>query len=273
MKKNHKKIGVGLRNPHLFFFANGDYDVPLLEIHSENFFNPHGREFALLEQVAEKYPLSFHGVGLSLGSFNGLNQNHLKKLSELNQHFKPKFFSEHISWSEHEQSFYNDLMPIPYNKQSLEVICRNISTFQDFLGREILVENPSNYISFKDSIYHEAEFLNLICERTKCKLLIDVNNIYVSSHNLALDSLKYLEILDHNNIAELHIAGPEEVEVKQEKILLDSHSSYPKAQAISLLKKILTKIDVPVIFEWDTNIPELSDFISYKERIEAEINA
>jgi uncharacterized protein len=266
------QIGVGLRNPHLFYFSENKHSLPLLEIHSENFFNPYGREHHLLEKVGEHYPLSFHGVGLSLGSINGLNQNHLAKLKELNDHFKPALLSEHISWSEHKDTFYNDLISLPYNEESLDIICRNIDKFQTHLNRQILIENPSSYLSFKDSTYHEADFLNMICKKTNCGLLLDVNNIFVSAHNLGFNSKDYLTMIEAKYIAELHIAGPEEMLLDGETILIDSHSTYPTKETLALLKIITKLTDAPIILEWDRDLPEAAKLIEYAQQINQDLN-
>lgn len=162
---------------------------------------------------------------------------------------------------------------MPYNDESLQTVCRNINQLQDCIGRQVLVENPSSYISFKESTYAEADFLNKICKTTNCGLLLDINNIYVSSHNLKLDSAEYIATIATEYIGEIHIAGPEEIALTNESILIDSHSSYPTPEALKLLKRITQKTNAPIILEWDRDIPEVQILLQHANQINEEINA
>lgn len=269
MSYSLSRVGLGLRHPHLEYFANEKVILPLLEIHAENFFQKESKEHVLLDKIKQHHPISIHAVGLSLGSTSKPSIKHMRELRRLNQDLKPVLFSEHLSWGKHGKQHFNDLIALPYTKESLELVSRNVDIFQNFLGRQILIENPSSYISFKESTISEVDFLNLLCKKTGCKILLDVNNIFVSAHNINFSTQDYLGLLHYDYISEIHIAGPEEITLKnQETVLIDSHSTYPKHDALMLLKQISRKTKAPIILEWDQDIPEAEELLRHATNIE-----
>src|SRR6266436_6402651 len=198
--------GIGLRAPHVDEILTTCPAIPWLEIHPENYLGggPAGRA---LEQIRRDYPLSFHAVGLSLGSVDGVDPRHLKRLQVLAERIEPALVSEHLSWSTAGSVYLNHLLPLPYTEESLAVVCRNVDQVQAALGRRILVENPSLYLRFRYSPIPEPEFLNELSRRTGCGLLCDVNNIHVTAHNLELDAVAYLKTLQPALVGEIHLAG------------------------------------------------------------------
>ena len=259
MNEKLEGVGLGLRSKHYQHVLKNKPKVNWFEVHSENFFAEGGLSMHILEEVAKQYPLSFHGVGLSLGSADGLDETHLKKLKRLVDNFNPALVSEHISWSNVSNVVMNDLLPLPYTKESLEVLCDNIKHLQDYLSRQVLVENPSSYLEFKDSTMAEDEFINKVLEKTGCGLLLDVNNIYVSSVNHNFDAIEYIKnIPDSGFVQEIHLAGHEKKALGDDRsILVDTHSDKVIDEVWELYKFALEKFgQVPTLIEWDNDIPE-----------------
>lgn len=225
-----------------------------MEVHSENFFSLGGIPMHYLERVRSHYPISLHGVGLSLGSADPLNQKHLRKLKSLVERIQPSLISEHLSWSSVDGYCLNDLLPIPYTEQSLDHFCSRINQIQEFLGHQILVENISSYIEYKISTIPEYEFIAEIAARTGCGILLDINNIYVSSHNLKFDPYQYFKSLSAQTVMEIHLAGFE----RQDGYLIDTHSRQIHEDVWKLYEHA-TRIFGPIqtLIEWDANIPEL----------------
>ncbi len=196
-----------------------------LEIHSENYLVPGGPRMAALETIGEHYPLSFHGVGLSLGSADGHDGRHLDRLKELIDRFAPVLISEHLSWAVSDGIYLNDLLPLPYNAEALDVVCRNVDRAQAHLGRSILIENPSTYLGFAASEIAEADFLAALTHQTGCGILLDVNNLHVSAHNLGLETDRYLDSIPPAAIGEIHVAGHASVHIDDRTVLIDDHGA------------------------------------------------
>ena len=250
--------GVGLRSSHLEAFASGTPDVPWVEIHSENFIDVGGLTRKRLEDVRAHYAVSCHGVGLSLGSAEGLDTNHLGKLKNLFDWVEPGLVSEHVSWSTVNSTYLNDLLPLPYTEEALAVISQNIDHAQEVFGRQILVENPSAYVTFAASSMSEEEFLSEIVTRTGCGLLLDVNNIIVSAANNGFEAEPYLDGLPMTAVGEIHVAGHLEETLDGETVLIDDHGSAVPDGVWALFEEAIAKTGpVPTLMEWDTNIPEL----------------
>lgn len=249
------KAGIGLRGTHHDLVATSSPKVAWWEVHTENFFAEGGAALAFLRKVAALYPISFHGVGLSLGSVGLPDIQHLKKIKSLVDEFKPGLVSEHISWGQYNGIHTNDLLPLPYNDESLETITRNIDYVQNFSGRQILVENPSAYIQFTSTTMTEPEFVAKIIEKTKCGLLLDVNNIYVSCHNNKSNTFKYIENIDPAWVQEIHLAGHIRV---SKNLLFDTHSTKVCDDVWALYEFAIEKCGpVPTLIEWDSDVPEL----------------
>jgi uncharacterized protein (UPF0276 family) len=254
--------GIGLRHPHDAILAAEPQGAPLraawLEVHSENYLCDGGPRLAMLEEIRARYPLSCHGVGLSLGSAEGLDQNHLARLKNLFARVEPALVSEHLSWSVHDGVYLNDLLPLPYTEESLAVVTRNVHAAQDAFGRRILVENPSRYVSFKESAMPEAEFLAQLVANTGCGLLLDVNNVYVSSVNTGGDPEDFIRALPAPSIGEIHLAGHSIAGEGETSVLVDTHSA-PVCEAVwELYRLTLATIGPrPTLVEWDRDLPAL----------------
>lgn len=252
------KAGVGLRHPHMSDFASGQPDITWVEIHSENFFAPGGPRIAQLEAVRRHYDLSCHGVGLSLGSADGLDNDHLSRLRQLVDRFEPVLVSEHLSFSVIDGVYVNDLLPLPYTIEALNTTSENVDAAQNALGRPILIENPSSYLTFVDSEMTEWEFLAALVERTGCSLLLDINNIYVSAANNGLESSAYLEGIPADAVQEIHLAGHLIDGEGEEQLLIDTHGDVVAGSVWTLYQDALAKLGPrPTLIEWDTDIPAL----------------
>lgn len=225
-----------------------------------------------LTAIRQLYPLSFHGVGLSLGSADGISQAHLTALKHLLNRYEPAQFSEHLAWSRHGNTYVNDLLPVPYTHESLSVLCANIDRAQSFLGCRLLLENPSSYIDYRDTDFAEPEFLNLISRQSGCGLLLDVNNVFVSATNNGFDPYTYLEQIDASLVGEIHLAGHSLVELPHgQRLHLDDHGSAVRDDVWLLYRHLLKRLPqpVPVMIEWDTNVPALSVLLAEAQKADA----
>ncbi len=257
-----KNTGIGLRHQHLQQVIDEQPNIAWLEVHSENFFY-NNLAAEQLEQIAEHYPLSLHGIGLSLGSADALNQQHLQNLKNAITRFKPDLVSDHLSWSSINGNYLNDLLPLPYTQKSLNNFVDKIKQTQDFLGRQILIENPSSYLCFKDSNIPEWEFFAALSGLSGCGLLLDVNNVFVSCFNHHYQVDDYLNSIDGEDVLEIHLAGYTEKVLEQGRVLIDDHSKPISSEVWDLYQTTLNKIgNKPTLIEWDTNIPDLSVLLS-----------
>ncbi|KAA0456447.1 MAG: DUF692 domain-containing protein [Candidatus Thioglobus sp.] len=253
-----KNVGIGLRNQHLQQVIDEQPDIDWFEVHSENFFY-HNLEAQQLQQIADKYPLSLHSIGLSLGSADALNKQHLQNLKNAIERFHPQLISEHLSWSSIDGNYLNDLLPLPYTQESLNNFVDKIKQTQDFLGRQILIENPSSYLRFKESNIPEWEFFAALPSLSGCGLLLDVNNVFVSCFNHNYQASNYLNSVDAADVLQIHLSGHSKKKLKQGTILIDDHSKKISDMVWDLYQKTLAKIgNKPTLIEWDTNIPDLS---------------
>ena len=252
-------VGIGLRQLHYSDFIISKPAIGFVEVHSENYLCCGGASFDYLLRIRKDYPVSLHGIAMSLGSVDGLDLEHLKQLNELINIIEPCFVSDHLSWSSKNNYFLPELLPTPYNKESLEVFSDNILKVQEFLDREIMFENPSTYFEYNNSCYKEEEFLNLLADRTGAGILLDINNIYVSSFNNEWPAEQYLNSVKPEHIKEIHLAGHSESIIGEgKKLLLDSHDDIVCVEVWDLYKKALSIFGaVPTLIEWDSKIPEL----------------
>jgi uncharacterized protein len=250
-----RKTGIGLRAPHMQELLTTSIDIGFLEAHSENYFGG-GAAPKALQQLSKQYPISLHGVGLSLGRADGLDIEHLHALKKLVQAINPVFVSEHLSWSAYQHLHVPDLLPIPCTKEALSIFSRHVQQLQEALGRQILIENPSNYLAFKEMDYDEPSFLVEIVQRTGCGLLLDINNIAVSSHNLGYDAHAYLNAIPSAGyVQQMHLAGHQ----ASTDVWIDTHGDYVAQSVWALYHLALHRFgDAPTIIEWDTDIPPLS---------------
>jgi uncharacterized protein (UPF0276 family) len=267
------RAGIGLRHVHFEDFIERRPNVGWLEIHTENYLGPGGPRLRALEEIRTHYPLSCHGVGLSLGSADGLNPAALTRRRTLFDRFAPGLLSEHIAWSIDHGVYLNDLMPLPYNEESLSIIVDNIDQAQTAFGDRLFVENPSSYVGFEASTMAEAEFMAAVIRHSGCGLLLDVNNVFVTAHNYRLDAIAYLSALPLDAIGEIHVAGHLRADIDGETMLIDDHGSKVTDPVWDLLGWVLERAGPrPVLVEWDTNVPDLAVLLAEADRAQAAID-
>lgn len=255
------RTGIGLRGPHVATVLADRPTVSFFEVHAENYMDRGPAQDALLA-VRRDYPVSLHAVGLSLGSADGLDNRHLARLKQLVDAVEPALVSDHLSWSVSGGAYLNDLLPLPYTEEALEVMARAITQVQDALKRRLLIENPSSYLRFRSSTMHEADFLAELAHRTGCALLLDVNNIVVSAHNLTLDPSAWLDRLPADAVAEIHLAGHHRAEEDGQTMLIDDHGARVAPAVWYLYARALQRFGrVPTLIEWDSNLPSFGVLI------------
>lgn len=253
--------GIGLKHRHVPELLSRHADVDFLELHAENHMSAGGPFRDDLAAIAERYPLSVHGVGLSLGSAEPLDTAHLHRLVQLVDELRPPLVSEHLAWSRLQGDVYNDLLPLPLTRESLAVVTRHVDATQQALGRRLLVENPSLYVHL-DNTLGEAEFLAELVERTGCGLLLDINNAYISAQNLGRDLDAYLDALPLSAVGEFHLAGHHLDTEAVPPLRIDDHGS-PVCDAVWQRYAQLSRWlpNVPTLIEWDTRLPSLSRWL------------
>ncbi len=249
--------GTSFKLEHFAAILERGPDVGWFEVHAENYMVAGGPRLDALERLRERYSLSLHGVALSLGGAERPDRNHLAALRRLADRFQPLQVSEHIAWSVHDGVYFADLLPVPLSREALDRLCDNIDETQNHLGRTILIENPSNYLSLPGAEMTEPEFLTAAARRTGCGLLIDVNNIHVSAANIGLDPLAYLDALPADAIGEIHVAGHSLDRAGADGLLIDDHGSAVADEVWDLCRHLLTRVGPrPVLVEWDNNLPD-----------------
>ena len=247
-------VGIGLRTPHYQGLLAQKPRLAFLEVHSENFFCDGGQPLRYLEQFRELYPISAHGVGLSIGSTDALDGAHLQKLKRLVDWLEPMLVSEHLCWGAIAGTHFNDLLPVPYTYDALSRIASRVARVQDVLKRRILVENVSAYVAFADSAMSETAFLAALVEKTGCGILLDVNNLYVNAINFGFDAAACLDELPPDAIGEIHLAG----HLVTDECLIDDHGSRVAPAVWSLYREACRRFGAkPTLIEWDTDVPEL----------------
>ena len=257
------RAGIGLKAPHYAEILESPQDVGWFEVHTENFMGAGGPPHRYLEAIGQHYPLSFHGVGLSLGTAGALDRAHLEKIRSLVERYRPGLVSEHLSWSISGGVYLNDLLPLPYTPETLDVVCDHIDEVQDFLGRRVLVENPSTYLRYRQSVIPEAEFLGAVAVRTGCGILLDVNNVFVSARNHGFDPLTFMRTLAHAPIGEIHLAGHHVNTVDGREIRIDDHGSPVAAEVWRLFEAAIELFGPhPTLIEWDTRVPPLTTLVA-----------
>lgn len=255
------KAGIGLRAPHYVEVVETRPAVGWLEVHAENFMGG-GPPLHYLETVRRDWPVSVHGVGLSLGSADGLDPEHLDRLARLVERIEPALVSEHLAWSVFGGTYLNDLLPLPYNDETLAMVARHVDQVQERLHRPVLVENPSVYLRFVDSVRDEADFLAELVRRSGCGLLCDVNNIYVNCRNHGGDPGIWLAGLPAAAVGEIHLAGHCVNDADGIEILIDDHGSQVIDPVWALYEEAVARFPhAPTLIEWDSNIPPLATLI------------
>ncbi|QBB71273.1 DUF692 domain-containing protein [Pseudolysobacter antarcticus] len=252
-------FGLGLRVDHYQDLLEGERKVDWLEILSENYMIPGGRPLHFLERFRERYPLVMHGVSLSIGSGDPLNRDYLKRLKQLADMVQPAWISDHLCWTGVDGKNLHDLMPLPYTEEAISQVVERVREVQDFLGRRILLENVSSYVSFASAQMHEWEFLNAIAERADCLILLDINNIYVSSHNHGFDPLEYLAGITADRVQQFHLAGHD----NQGALIIDTHDAPVIDGVWDLYRHAVRRFGpVSTMIERDDKIPPLTELLA-----------
>jgi uncharacterized protein (UPF0276 family) len=263
--------GIGLRAPHYQDFLGGARPAAgWLEVHSENFFGAGGRDRRALERLRRDYPVSLHGVGLGLGSAQGYAEAHEAKLRALVDWVEPAFVSEHLAWGALAERHINDLLPLPFTREALELVAGRVARLQDRLGRRILVENVTAYLEIAPGEMSEGEFLATLARRTGCGLLLDVNNLHVNQVNIGRDPLAVMEALDAQSVEEIHLAGF----FAGERGLIDTHGAHVAEPVWRLYDAALARFGpVPTLIEWDTDIPSLEVLLDEAAKAQSRMEA
>ena len=260
--------GIGLRSPHVAEILATKPVIPWLEVHAENYMGG-GPTIRNVERLRTDYPISVHGVGLSLGTAEGIDERHLDRLACLVDRLKPVLVSEHLSWSVSGGVYLNHLLPLPYTEEALDSVADHVARVQERLGRRVLVENPSNYLRFRETRFAEPQFLNELAARTGCGVLCDVNNVYVTCENLGGDADAWIGALEPSIVGEIHLAGHAVNDADGRPILIDDHGSSVSAEVWALYAGALARFGrVPSLVEWDTDVPALSVLMGEAKKAE-----
>jgi len=255
----HLGFGLGLRSEHYIDLLDGDHQVDWLEVLSENYMIDGGKPLHYLDRICERYPVAMHGVSLSIGSVDPLNQDYLTELKKLAQRIKPKWISDHLCWTGTQGINLHDLMPLPYTEEALKHLTERISRVQDFLGQRILLENVSSYLTYQHSTLSEWEFLREIAERADCLILLDINNIHVSAHNHSFDPLIYLDAMPANRIQQIHLAG----HLNVGEYSIDTHDHEIIDSVWDLYAESVRRFGaVSAMIERDDDIPPLAELLT-----------
>jgi uncharacterized protein len=265
--------GTGLKHEHAGDIFGGGFAVDFFEIHAENFMGAGGPPHQLLRRIRADYPLSIHGVGLSIGGAGPPDRDHLARLKTLIDRYQPGLFSEHLAWSTHGDVFLNDLLPVPYNKRTLDRVCAHIDQVQATLGTRMLLENPSAYVALEASTMGEVEFLRTVAERTGCGLLLDVNNVYVSAVNHGFDPKRYIDSFPVEHVGEIHLAGyAEDHDGAGGRLLIDAHGCAVADIVWALYRRALARTGpIPTLVEWDNDVPPFPVVAAEVARVQAEL--
>jgi len=259
--------GAGPKPEHGDDILAGPRRVDIFEVHAENYMGLGGPQHHLLRRICADYPLSIHGVGLSIGGASALDRVHLKRLKRLIDTYQPALFSEHLAWSTHDGVFLNDLLPLPYNEVSLAHVCDHVSQVQDTIGMRMLLENPSTYVVFGNSTMTEIEFLRAVARRTGCGLLLDVNNVHVSAINRGFDAGAYIDAFPMQHVGEFHLAGfAEDGDSSGARLLIDDHGCPVGDVVWELYRRAVACRPAPTLVEWDNNVPPFTVLAAEVER-------
>jgi uncharacterized protein len=257
------RAGIGLRSVHHDDLLAQRPAVGFIEAHTENYFHEGGAAVRALSRARANYPLSLHGVGLGLGSVDGVDREHLARVKHAIRRFEPALISEHACWGRAHGEFFNDLLPLPCTEEAARLLARQVAEAQDFLGRQLLIENVSAYVAFEYSPLTEWDFLAAVVAHSGCALLLDVNNIFVSSQNLGIDAQAYIAGLPAGSVREIHLAG----HARNGAVLIDDHGSQVCQQVWDLYRMALARFGpLPTLIEWDTNIPALATLVAESQR-------
>jgi uncharacterized protein (UPF0276 family) len=265
------RAGVGFKAEHFADIARSRPGIGFFEVHAENFMGAGGPPHAQLAHIRRDYPLSLHGVGLSIGGAGPLDRAHLARLKQLVDRYEPARFSEHLAWSTHEGVFFNDLLPLPYAAQTLARVCAHVLEVQEALGRRILLENPATYVEFAASTYSEIDFLTEIVKRAGCGLLLDVNNVYVCAVNHGFAAQDYIDAFPIEHVEEIHLAGhAEDMDELGARLLIDAHCAPVSDPVWALYERALARGGpVATLIEWDNDLPRWPVLLAQARSAEA----
>ncbi len=262
-------VGIGLRHPYYKEVLETDLELGWLEVHPENYFGGGAHRY-FLSETRKKYQLSLHGVGLSLGSSQPVNEKNLERFKELIDIYQPFNISDHASWSASGNAHLNDLLPLPYTQESLNALCRNIDRAQEFFGRRMLIENPSSYVAFAHNDMSEFEFMNSAADKTGCGILLDINNIYVQAHNHSYDAWEYIDGIETRHVGEMHLAGHTEQAAGESTILIDTHNRPVRGEVWDLYEHAVRRFGaIPTLIEWDQDFPALEKLVAEADKARA----
>lgn len=252
------RAGIGLKPEHVAGLLDARPSLAFVEVHAENYMGAGGPPHRQLAAIRDLYPLSVHGVGLSLGGDEPLDLDHLEALAGVVERYQPEQVSEHLAWCRIDGHYLNDLLPIPYTDYSLNLICDHIDQTQTRLKRRILIENPAATLSYAESTMRESDFLVAMVRKSGCGLLLDVNNLFVSDSNLAIGAADYIAALPGEAIGEIHLAGHHLKQVGNAEIRIDDHGSTVAPEVWSLYRDVIARFGRrPTLIEWDTDVPGL----------------
>jgi uncharacterized protein (UPF0276 family) len=265
------RAGLGLKAEHYRTILDSRPDIGFFEVHAENYMGAGGPPHRYLTAISELYPLSLHGVGLSIGGKRPLDRKHLGRLRELLGRYQPALFSEHLAWSTHEAGFFHDLLPLPYTKETLAHVSDHIDEVQTTLGRQMLLENPSTYLAFSASTYSETGFISEVVQKTGCGLLLDVNNVFVASTNQQSNPFEYIDAYPLASVQEIHLAGhTQESGDRGEPVLIDTHNAPVDELVWDLFGYVIQLTGpIPTLIEWDAAVPEFSVLKAEAQHAEA----
>jgi len=261
------RAGIGLRAAHFADVRDSRPDVGWFEVHSENHFAPAGAAHDALETVRARYPISLHGVGLSLGGTDPIDLRHIERLTQAIDRYQPALVSEHLCWSMAGGRHTNDLLPLPCTREALHHVIRRVTQAQELLGRQLLIENVSSYVQFRDADYTEWEFLASLAQASGCGILLDLNNIYVSARNHGFDAREYFAALPRGSVGEIHLAGHSVRELEGRELLVDTHDARVCDDVWTLYATAVARFGrVPTLIEWDTDLPALDVLVDEARR-------
>lgn len=264
------RAGLCFKPQHWTAIDAASPDVGFFEVHAENYMGDGGPPHRMLGALRERYPLSLHGVGLSIGGEGPLDRDHLARLRALVDRHEPASFSEHLAWSGHEGVYFNDLLPLPYEPGTLARVCDHVFQAQDALGRRLLLENPSAYVALEGATMAETDFLSEVARRTGCGLLLDVNNLHVSAVNQGFDPVAYLDDFPLAAVGEIHLAGHAvEVGADGSRLLIDAHDRAVDAAVWDLYAQVVARTGpLPTLVEWDADIPAFEVLLAEAQTVD-----
>lgn len=269
------RAGLGLKPQHYTHILDTLPDIGFFEVHAENYMGDGGPPHHYLTAIRSRYPLSLHGVGLSIGGEGPLSTDHLRRLNALIERYRPQSFSEHLAWSSHGECALNDLLPLPYTAATLDRVAAHVDQVQQTLGRRMLLENPSTYVVFAESTIAETDFLARIVARTGCGLLLDVNNVMVSSVNHRVDPFAYVDRFPVEHVGEVHLAGYDETsDGAGDRLLIDAHASRVSPDVWDLFRHTLERTGPrPTLVEWDNDVPAFDVLAEEAALVDAAIDS